>query len=86
MITTSRCDSFNTFFYFLKKVWHIVKVNVYNAMGSFFEITKLYEPINITDITLIPKMINAFLEKQFRLISYYIIVYKLISKVLTRRL
>lgn len=46
----------------------------------------MYKPIKFTSITLIPNVPNASAAKLFRPISYCTMLYKLISKVLTRRI
>lgn len=56
------------------------------AVKAFFSTGYLFKPINITSITLLPKVANASDVKQFRPISYYLVLYKLISRVMAVRM
>lgn len=77
-------DGFNSLFF--NKVWFIVKEDFYQAIKRFFEYGKIYEAMNCTSITLIPKSLQTNTIAQFRPISYCLVFYNIISRVLTRRL
>lgn len=77
-------DGFNSFFY--KKSWNIIKDDIYRAVTEFFEKERLHKPINATIITLIPKTENATKAKDFRPIACCTVLYKIISKIITKRL
>ncbi|XP_075092565.1 uncharacterized protein LOC142172779 [Nicotiana tabacum] len=77
-------DGYNA--YFFKKVWSIVKSEVVEAIEDFFKTGKLYKKINCTTITLIPKTNNPNSVKEYRLIAYFTILYKMIAKILDFRL
>lgn len=78
------CDGFNALFF--KRAWPIIRKNVTNAVLQFFEDGELYKAINCTTITLIPKVLNPSKISEFRPVSCCTMLYKLISKVLTRRI
>lgn len=78
------CDGYNA--YFFKKAWPVIGDEVTNAALEFFSSGYLYQPINCTTITLIPKVQNLSRVSDFRPISCCTILYKLISKILTQRL
>ncbi|PNX74719.1 ribonuclease H, partial [Trifolium pratense] len=72
--------------YFFKKAWNIVKTDVLRAAHDFFENGRLYKAANCTLVTLIPKTNEAKRIKEYRPISCCITIYKIISKVLTKRM
>lgn len=78
------CDEFNACFF--KKAWPIIGDEVSDAIQQFFSSTKMFKAINCTTVTLIPKVQHPSSIKEFRPISCCIMLYKLISKVITRRL
>lgn len=55
-------------------------------MSEFFDTTAMYEPVNYTIITLLPKVSNPQTIKKYRPIAYCTVLYKLISKIFTTRL
>ncbi|XP_057546006.1 uncharacterized protein LOC130824998 [Amaranthus tricolor] len=55
--------------HFFKEAWDIIKEDVYTAILHFFNDGAMYSPINITSITLVPKISNASKLKNFRPIS-----------------
>lgn len=77
-------DGFNSFFF--KQAWPIVKFDIFDAVAEFFCSNSLYSPVNITTITLVPKVANACQVKDFRPISCCSVVYKIIAKIFTARL
>lgn len=76
-------DDFNALLF--KRAWSIIGEEVTNIVLQYFEDSELYKAINFT-ITLIPKVQNPSKISEFRSISYCTMLYKLISKVLTRRM
>jgi hypothetical protein len=76
-------DGFIALFY--KKYWNIVKDVVISSVWDFFENSHLLKEQNHTFIALIPKKLGASTIHQFRPISLYNIIYKIISKILTNR-
>lgn len=78
------CDGFNAFFF--KKTWSILGEDIIDATNEFFETGVLYRPINCTVVTLIPKVKSPTTIRDNRPISYYTVLYKIIAKILTKRL
>jgi hypothetical protein len=72
--------------YFFKKAWKIVKSDVLEAVHDFFDNGRLYKAANCTLVTLIPKTKEAKRIKEYRPISCCSTIYKIISKVLTKRM
>lgn len=64
----------------------MIKHDIYNAINFFFNSNEFDKFINISVITLIPKVEDADRVKVFRPISYYTVMYKIISKILTQRM
>lgn len=79
-----RGDGFNS--YFSKISWHITGEEIVSAVLDFFNTGKMFKPINITAVTLIPKDKNPTSIREYRPISCCTILYKIISKMLTSRL
>ncbi|XP_021721357.1 uncharacterized protein LOC110688913 [Chenopodium quinoa] len=77
-------DGFNSLFF--KRVWHIVKDDIYVSVIEFFTKGTLPKQWNCITITLVPKIPNASHVKDFRPIACCTVVYKLISKIITARL
>ncbi|KAM3288232.1 hypothetical protein P3S67_021662 [Capsicum chacoense] len=77
-------ESFNTFFY--KKSWTVIGEDVTKVVLQFFETGTLHKPVNCTLVTLIPKVKDPSYVKEFQPISCCSVIYKLISKIITRRL
>lgn len=73
-------DGLNVFFF--RQTWSIMKDDIWSTCVIFFDSCYLYRYLNSTAITLIPKRSNATHIKQFRLISCYDVLYKLISNML----
>lgn len=72
--------------FFSKHFWDAVGSDVIKVMQEFFEKGELLPDINAPNITLIPKMDNPSQVSQFKSISLYNVIYKLILKIMTERL
>lgn len=79
-----RPDGFNGHFY--KYNWELVKNDIVKVVLSFFESGRMLKEFNRTFITLIPKLENSSRIKDFRPISLCNFLFKIISKVLVKRL
>lgn len=77
-------DGFN--FKFIKSVWEVIKVDIYEIVHEFWASPKLPKGCNNTFIALIPKIENPNEFKDFRPISMVGCIYRIISKLLARRL
>lgn len=77
-------NGMNVLFY--KKLWSIAKNDLCNAVMFYFDSSVMFGPINVTSLTLVPKVSNASYVKQFRPIACCIVMYKIIAKVLANRL
>ncbi|XP_039071287.1 uncharacterized protein LOC120218420 [Hibiscus syriacus] len=77
-------DGFTPFFF--KKTWNINGEDVINAIKFFFKETFLLPAFNSTIIALIPKIQNPSKVKDFRPISCCSVVYKIITKILVKRM
>ncbi|XP_059292392.1 uncharacterized protein LOC132045832 [Lycium ferocissimum] len=71
---------------FFTKNWDTVKEDVLAAVKQFYATGELAPMINTTAITLIPKIPSPTKLKDYRPISCCTTLYKIISKVLTRRI
>ncbi|XP_058783262.1 uncharacterized protein LOC131657933 [Vicia villosa] len=77
-------DGFNSFFF--KESWQVVKYDVMAAMHEFYQTGRMHKGLNCSLITLIPKTNEAKTIKDWRPVSCCSTFYKILSKVLTRRL
>ncbi|KAH1040320.1 hypothetical protein J1N35_042063 [Gossypium stocksii] len=77
-------DGFNLCFF--RKCWEIVKNDLFGLISEFFTTEKLEKSINSSFITLIPKVENPIEISNFRPICLVSSLYKIVSKVLSRRL
>ena len=77
-------DGYNAFFF--KHTWKIIKKDVIEAVKSFFTIGKLFKPSNCTLVSLIPKVQSPKTVKEYRAIACCTVLYKIISKVITKRM
>lgn len=71
---------------FFTKNWEIVKTDVLVVEKQFSQTGILFPNINSTAITLIPKISSPTKVKDYRPIACCTTLYKIISKVITRRL
>ena len=77
-------DGYNALFF--KHTWKIVKKDVITAVTQFFTTGKLFKPFNCTLVSLIPKVQSPKTVKEFRPIACCTVIYKIISKVITKRM
>ena len=77
-------DGFTTLFY--KKYWSSVGEDVLAYVSNFFHNKHLLREQSHTFIALVPKKSGSHIVHQFRPISLYNIVYKIIAKILANRL
>ncbi|WJX93184.1 hypothetical protein P8452_74743 [Trifolium repens] len=77
-------DGFN--FTFFKKFWHVIKKELMRLFHEFFYSNKLPPSFASYFVTLIPKTISPHKLSDFRPISLLGSLYKLVSKVLAKRL
>ncbi|GJT02020.1 hypothetical protein Tco_0823189 [Tanacetum coccineum] len=71
---------------FFKQAWHIVGVDVINAIREFFTNGKLLKELNHTIIALIPKVNAPSRINDYRPISCCNVLYKCISKIIANRI
>ena len=71
---------------FLQANWDLVRGDVLSMFSEFYTNGKFVASLNATFIRLIPKRADAQNIKDYRLISLIGCIYKLLSKVLARRL
>ena len=64
----------------------MIKADIIAAVQEFFRIRKMFKPINCTAVTLLPKTTNPITIRDFRPITCCTVLYKIISKVLARRM
>ena len=77
-------DGMNALFY--QKFLHVVGDNVVTAVLDYLNSGSMIPSINHTNIVLIPKVKTLEKMFDFRPISLYNVIYKIISKVLANRL
>lgn len=77
-------DSFNVGFF--QTCWYIVGPDVSLAALKFLNEGQMDASINYTYLVLIPKIINPSIAGDYRRISLYNVLYKLVSKTLANRL
>ncbi|GJW70476.1 putative RNA-directed DNA polymerase, eukaryota, reverse transcriptase zinc-binding domain protein [Tanacetum coccineum] len=79
-----RPDGFS--FLFLKTYWNLFKDDIVNFVNEFMESGTMPKATNSAFITLIPKIPNPLLIKDYRLISLIGMQYKIVAKLLANRL
>ncbi|XP_060190863.1 uncharacterized protein LOC132620187 [Lycium barbarum] len=77
-------DGYNACFY--KKAWGAIKEDIIQAVQQFFQSGKLLKSFNCTTVTLIPKVTNQIIVKEYMPIACCTVVYKLTTKVLGARM
>ncbi|PKU66032.1 Putative ribonuclease H protein [Dendrobium catenatum] len=77
-------DGFTYAFY--RKSWHLIGLQVFNAVNNFFVTGSLPRGVKATAIALIPKCSHATNINDFRPISLCNVLYKIVAKVLSNRL
>ncbi|GJX31521.1 RNA-directed DNA polymerase, eukaryota, reverse transcriptase zinc-binding domain protein, partial [Tanacetum coccineum] len=73
-------------FGFYRRFWNLIECDVVNAVKWFFLHERIPSGGNSSFITLIPKVSNANMVKDFRPISLIGSVYKIVAKILANRL
>ncbi|KFK28834.1 hypothetical protein AALP_AA7G055000 [Arabis alpina] len=71
---------------FFRKSWDIVGEDITAAVSEFFTSGRILKQWNSTAVSLIPKRQGADMVSEFRPISLCNVLYKVISKILARRL
>lgn len=71
---------------FLKATWAVTGPEIIRAVQEFFRNGQMLKQWNCTAITLIPKKVNADRLSDFRPISLCNVLYKIISKIIAKRL
>lgn len=74
-------DGFPPFFF--QKYWNLIGASVCRTIKAYFHSAKMFNKINHTFITLIPKIDNPQTSNHFCPISLCSIIYKIISRMLT---
>lgn len=82
-LTTPGTDAYGAKFF--KETWAITKNDILDAVNELFEKGKMYKAINNTLLTIIPKSNVIRMVRDYRIISFYTIIYKIISKFMTSR-
>lgn len=77
-------DGFPAGFY--QKSWNIVGFNVCNYVKAMWSNSARIVEVNYIDLCLIPKVLNHQLVNQFRHISLFNIIYKVLSKIIVNRI
>ncbi|XP_021765407.1 uncharacterized protein LOC110729923 [Chenopodium quinoa] len=68
------------------KAPEFIKSDIYAAVFDFFATGVMPPQWNCTTVTLVPKVLNASYEKDFRPIACCSVVYKIVSRIITARL
>lgn len=84
MINPPRYDSFN--FRFFREIWEEIGEEILKFMEQFMQTSFLPKRINVTWMTLIPKVKNPISLKGYRPISLVGSMYNIIPKLLSIRL
>ena len=70
----------------IRKMWPIIGEDFYSSILEFFDTGKLHQSFNTTWVTLIPKKKGVLEVSEYRRISLVGILYKVIAKVLSKRI
>ena len=73
-------------FKFIREMWDTIKDEIYDSVMEFFATGSSARQLNVTWVTLIPKVENPTSIEQYRPISMVGSLYKIISKILSFRL
>jgi len=71
---------------FFHHCWPLIKIEVWEITEDSRATGQILQALNATFITLIPKEGQAYHPKQFRLIALCNVIYKLLTKVIAKRL
>ncbi|KAF7815029.1 reverse transcriptase [Senna tora] len=71
---------------FFQKSWPVIEHDIYHLVGSFLNRGHMLWELNLTNISLIPKIDNPASISDYRPIGLCNVVYKIISKVITNRM
>lgn len=71
---------------FYQSQWHIIHEDIFHLVNSFFREGTFDQELNLTHITLIPKVANPESISEFRPISLCNFNYKIITKFMANRL
>lgn len=77
-------DGFN--FKFIKNAWQTIKQDIYDMVSEFWASSTLPKGSNTAYITLIPKISSPLSFKDYRPISMVGCIYKIIAKLMARRI
>ena len=77
-------DGFN--FRFIREIWDVIKDEIYELVLEFFVNGNTIRHLNVTWVSLIPKVENPTSIEDYRPISMVGALYKIISKILSSRL
>ena len=77
-------DGFN--FKFIREMWEEIKEEIFETITKFFRFGGSLKHLNITWVTLIPKVESPTKIEEFRPISMVGSIYKIIAKILSSRL
>ncbi|KAL0319981.1 UNVERIFIED_CONTAM: hypothetical protein Sradi_5259600 [Sesamum radiatum] len=69
-----------------KAAWPIVGDEITAAVQDFFHTGKLLKQVNATVLSLIPKVASPNIISEFRPITCYNVLYKVITKIIVRRM
>lgn len=73
-------------FNFIKRYWELIKGDVHSFVDKFYDNGEIPKGCNSSFITLIPKIDNPMVCKDYRPISLIGVQYKIIAKILANRL
>jgi hypothetical protein len=71
---------------FFQKIWELIHMDIWNFFKDFYEGNLDIERLNYGMVTLLPKVDNAVVMKNFRPICLLNVCYKIITKILNNRL